>query len=101
MPIHCFVRTAALAWALATATAHAAECDPRHASSPQFVEAGCRFQNAPNPHARPTRSGWDIWMRFIAAAKPEGTVPIDPIPVRMLDRATLDGLDSEANHVIR
>lgn len=43
MPVHCFVRTAALAWALATATAHAAECDPRHASSPQFVEAGCRL----------------------------------------------------------
>ena len=31
----------------------------------------------------------------------EGTVPVDPIPVRTLDAAQLDALDPAANHVIR
>jgi L-ascorbate metabolism protein UlaG (beta-lactamase superfamily) len=33
--------------------------------------------------------------------KKQGTVPVDPIPVRMLDRAALDGLDVASNHIIR
>jgi len=70
------------------------------ARSPQYVVQEHRFQNLPNPHAKPNQSTWDIWSRFFFAAK-EGTVPVDPIPVRMLDKAALDALDNDANHIIR
>ena len=90
----------ALLAGLAAPGTRAADCDPRHAASPQFVASQCTFQNAPNPHARPARSAWDIWTRMLLAKK-EGTVPQAPIPVRPLDRAALDALDPGANHVIR
>ncbi len=80
--------------------AQAADCDPRYAASPQFVAAECKFQNPPNPNLKPQRSTWDIWSRIVLEKK-VGTVPIDPIPVRMLDRAALDALDATANHIIR
>ena len=34
-----------------------------------------------NPQALPSQSSWKIWSRFFTATK-EGTVPVDPIPVR-------------------
>lgn len=80
--------------------AAAAECDPRLAKSPQFTGPDCTFANPPNPNLKPHRSNWDIWSRF-ALAKKEGTVPVDPIPVRRLDRAALAALDMNANHIIR
>ncbi|MBA2961176.1 MULTISPECIES: MBL fold metallo-hydrolase [Ramlibacter] len=76
-------------------------CDPRLARSPQFVAQDCTFRNAPNPDALPSRGSWDIWSRFLFAGKPEGTVPVDPIPLRPLDRAALEALDTDANHVVR
>ncbi|HYF17474.1 MAG TPA: MBL fold metallo-hydrolase [Ramlibacter sp.] len=85
----------------AAAAAAGEACDSPYARSPQFDADQCRFRNPANPHERPTRSSWDIWMRFIAAAKPPGTVPVDPIPVRQLTRAALDALDPAANHIIR
>jgi L-ascorbate metabolism protein UlaG (beta-lactamase superfamily) len=90
-----------LAGLLATGgTAAAQDCDPKLAASPQFVASECRFQNLPNPDLKPQRSAWDIWSRILLEKK-QGTVPVDPIPVRMLDRAALDALDPAANHVIR
>ena len=80
--------------------AAAEECDPRFAASPQFVAADCRFQNPPNPDAKPTRSGWEIWSRLLLEKK-VGTVPVDPIPVRTLTRAALDALDTTSNHIVR
>ncbi|MEI7464537.1 MAG: MBL fold metallo-hydrolase [Burkholderiales bacterium] len=74
-------------------------CPPRHTASPQS-DGACGFINAPNPQALPSRDNWSIWTRFLGK-KPEGTVPIDPIPVRRLDRATLDALDPAAVHIIR
>lgn len=94
-------RAAALFSALlATGGAAAEDCDPRYARSPQYAAADCRFQNLPNPQAKANRGSWDIWSRFVFQGK-EGTVPVDPIPVRRLDRAALDALDPAANHVIR
>ncbi len=58
------------------------------------------FQNMDNPEFQPTQSAWKIWWRFFVETK-VGTVPVDPVPVRPLDRATLDALDANANHVIR
>ena len=82
------------------ANAHAQSCEPRLAQSPQFVASDCSFRNPPNPAAKPHRSNWDIWSRFLLESK-EGTVPVDPIPVRPLDRAGLAALDPVGNHVIR
>ena len=79
------------------ATASSA-CETPYAGSPQFK--GCGFENAPNPQALPSASPWKIWSRFLVARK-TGTVPVDPIPVRMLDAAQLEALDRDANHVIR
>lgn len=96
-------RTATLAAALGSlfATgASAADCDSPYASSPQFAASECRFQNASNGQVSPQRSAWEIWMRFVLEKK-NGTVPIDPIPVRTLDRAALDALDATSVHVIR
>lgn len=69
------------------------------ASSPQAGPDG-RFQNMPNPQALPAQGGWAIWTRFLFEKK-EGTVPVDPIPVRTLTRAALDALDPAAVHVVR
>jgi L-ascorbate metabolism protein UlaG (beta-lactamase superfamily) len=91
---------AAGAAALALPARAAADCDPRLAASPQFVAAECKFRNPPNPHARPTRSGWDIWTRILFAKK-VGTVPLDPVPVRRLEPAALEALENDRNHVIR
>lgn len=76
------------------------QCDPRHASSPQFDAQRCEFRNPPNPQAKAHRSSWEIWMRLLLENK-QGTVPVDPVPVRRLDRAALDALDPAANHIIR
>lgn len=86
--------------ALMPSLAPAAECDPRFAKSPRFVAADCTFKNPPNPDLKPHRSSWDIWSRMVLEKK-QGTVPIDPIPVRMLDKAALAALDDGANHIIR
>ena len=74
-------------------------CDPRYTASPQAA-GDCHFRNMPNPQARPSASQWKIWGEFLTARK-EGTVPVDPIPVRHLDRAALDALDPAANHIMR
>lgn len=69
-----------------------------------LILAGCTtssaFQNTDHPELKPSQSAVRIWWRFLTVGK-EGTVPIDPVPVRLLDRATLDALDANANHVIR
>lgn len=96
-------RTATLAAAfgsLFAAGAGAADCDSPYASSPQFVASECRFQNASNGQTTLQRSAWEIWMRFVLEKK-QGTVPIDPIPVRTIDRAALDALDGTSVHIIR
>ena len=92
----------ALVAALALAAAGCATsqpCPARATAAPQDDE-GCHFRNLPNPQALPSQSGWKIWSRFITAGK-EGTVPVDPIPVRRLTQAQLDALDPAANHVVR
>ena len=92
----------ALVAALALAAAGCATsqpCPARATAAPQDDD-GCHFRNLPNPQALPSQSGWKIWSRFITAGK-EGTVPVDPIPVRRLTRAQLDALDPAANHVVR
>ena len=75
-------------------------CDPVLAASPQFSIEGCVFQNPSNPLAPPSQPAWKIWSRFLAAAPP-GATPVDAIPLRKFDRASLDALDPAANHVIR
>lgn len=84
----------------AAACATSESCDQRYTASPQFVAATCRFRNMDNPQALPSQNGWKIWSRFLTQGK-EGTVPVDPIPVRRLDRAQLDALAGDANHIIR
>ena len=85
---------------LAAACAGAGTCEQRHVASPQFVAADCKFQNLANPDAKPSRSGWDIWTRFLTEQKVD-TVPVQPIPVRPLDRPALDKLDNASNHIVR
>jgi L-ascorbate metabolism protein UlaG (beta-lactamase superfamily) len=86
--------------ALLPADGRTEECDSRFLKSPQFAAADCSFQNPANPEARPHRSGWDIWTRLLLEKK-QGTVPVDPVPVRTLDRAALAALDADATHIIR
>lgn len=90
---------AVLALLLAPA-ARAQACESPFLKSPQFDRETCRFRNPPNPNAKPHRSSLENWTRFLTGTK-TGTVPIDPVPVRMLDRAALDALDGSANHIIR
>ncbi len=91
-----------LLMAAAPQAAATAPCDGvPYLASPQFDAATCRFRNPPNAFERPHRSGWAIWTRFVAQAKPPGTVPTDPIPVRPVTRAQLDALDNRANHLVR
>ncbi len=89
-----------LASLAAAGCATAETCDKALAASPQFSAQDCVFQNLQNPQAKPSQPGWKIWSRFLEPAPP-GTTPIDPIPLRKLDRAMLDALDASANHVIR
>jgi L-ascorbate metabolism protein UlaG (beta-lactamase superfamily) len=84
---------------LASGCASSAPCPAAQASSPQ-AGPDCGFQNMPNPQALPAKPGWAIWTRFLVAKK-EGTVPVDPIPVRTLTRAALDALDPAAVHIVR
>lgn len=84
---------------LASGCASSAPCPAAQPSSPQ-AGPDCSFQNMPNPQARPAKGGWAIWTRFLVAKK-EGTVPVDPIPVRTLTRAALDALDSTGVHIVR
>lgn len=79
--------------------AGAEDCNPRYAKSPQYA-GECKFQNPPNPNPKAHRSSWDIWSRMVLEKK-QGTVPVDPVPVRRMDRAALDALDGSANHIIR
>jgi L-ascorbate metabolism protein UlaG (beta-lactamase superfamily) len=74
-------------------------CDPRSAASPQ-ADGKCGFSNMANPDAKPSQTSWRIWSRFLTANK-QGTVPVDPIPVRKLDKAALEALDPAANHIVR
>jgi L-ascorbate metabolism protein UlaG (beta-lactamase superfamily) len=76
---------------------HAGE--PAPLLSPQLGDDG-RFRNPPNPTVGATQGGWKIWSRFFFESK-SGTVPLDPIPVRRLDRAALEALDPAANHIVR
>lgn len=97
-----FTSRCALATLVACAGAGCAvsqPCAPRVAASPQAT-ADCHFRNLPNPDAKPSQSSWRIWGRFFGATK-QGTVPVDPIPVRPLSRAQLDALDPAANHIVR
>ena len=73
-------------------------CEAGYAASPQYK--ACKFQNPPNPDARPSAGAWNIWSRFVFASKTD-TVPVDPIPVRRLTSAQLDALDPLANHIVR
>ncbi len=77
-----------------------AACDQDYSASPQFSADDCVFQNAQNPHAQPSQPPWKIWTRFLQPSDPS-TIPVDPIPMRKLDRSMLDGLDPATNHVIR
>ena len=100
------LRRRAIAWVLLAAGAVSASgcassgCDRALAASSQFDAQNCVFQNAQNPQAQPSQPWYKIWTRLLAP-KPPGTVPVDPIPVRQVDRATLDALDVSGNHVIR
>ena len=85
---------------LALQGAALAACDRDYSASPQFFAADCVFQNAQNPRAQPSQPAWKIWSRFLQPANP-ASLPVDPIPLRQLDRATLDALDPAANHVVR
>lgn len=88
-----------IACAAVSGCANPEGCD-RFTGSPQFAADTCLFRNAENPDARPSKPAWKIWGRFLTPAEP-GTRPVDPVPVRSLDRASLDALDPGANHVIR
>lgn len=98
MKLHAWLCAAAVAVG-AAGCATSQPCDPRPTAAPH-TDDGCRFRNLPNPAAKPSQDGWTIWSRFFSAKK-EGTVPVDPIPVRPLTRAQLDALDPAANHVVR
>lgn len=74
-------------------------CETRIAASPQATP-NCEFKNLPNPDLKPNQSQWKIWSRFFFESK-EGTVPVDPIPVRPLTRAALEALDPADNHIVR
>ena len=80
------------------ACASGGDCGAAYASSPQFKN--CLFANPPNPLTPPGAGTWKIWSRFLVAKK-EGTVPVDPIPVRPLATAQLDALDPAASHLVR
>jgi L-ascorbate metabolism protein UlaG (beta-lactamase superfamily) len=76
------------------------DCDARLARSAQFSAEDCTFRNPPNPAAKQPLPSWQNWTRFLLQDK-QGTVPVDPIPVRPLSREALDALDPAANHIVR
>lgn len=90
---------AALGAALVSGCASAPPCSPRMAASPQ-AGPDCRFVNMPNPDLKPQQSTTRIWTRFLFETK-QGSVPVDPIPVRPVTRAALEALDPAAVHIIR
>ena len=67
-------------------------CESPFAGSPQFDRAACTFRNADGVDLRSNSSAVSIWWRMFFG-KPDTTVPVDPLPVRDLDRAALDALD--------
>ncbi|MFB5205603.1 hydrolase, partial [Stenotrophomonas sp. 3diitr2024] len=60
---------------------------PDFPDSPQYRDG--KFRNALPRPAMGLRDGAEIWWTFLFN-KPKGTVPANPIPVKPLDRATLD-----------
>ncbi len=72
----------------------------RYQASPQYSSADKRFQNPPNPAAKPHAGGFQIWSRFLFGDK-SGTTPQDSIPVHTVTPAQLQALPADANHVIR
>ncbi len=78
-------------------TAHSSESN--RPASAQRGDDGL-FRNPPDPSDRPTQGTWTIWSRFLFETQ-EGAEPRDAIPVRRIDRATLDALDPAANHIVR
>jgi L-ascorbate metabolism protein UlaG (beta-lactamase superfamily) len=82
------------------ACASGGPCESPFAASPQFDRASCTFRNAEAVDVRASSGPVAIWFRMLFA-KPAHTVPVDPLPVRDLDRAALDALDPAAVHVIR
>ncbi|OBU64158.1 MBL fold metallo-hydrolase [Stenotrophomonas maltophilia] len=60
---------------------------PDFPDSPQYRDG--KFRNALPRPAMGLRDGAEIWWTFLFN-KPKGTVPAHPIPVKPLDRATLD-----------
>ena len=84
----------------ADGTVDPAPSSGRAAAPSSHVGDDGRYRNLPNPQALPSKGAWNIWTRFVFAEK-QGTVPVDPIPVRRLTRAQLDALPDEANHIVR
>lgn len=80
--------------------ASSAPCESPWAGSRQFDAATCRFRNLVNPDLPLSQPPWKIWTRFLFKGK-DGTVPVDPIPVRRIDAAMLDALDPVAIHIVR
>ena len=72
----------------------------RYQASPQYSPADKRFQNPPNPEAKPHAGGFQIWSRFLFGDK-TGTVPQDSIPVNTVTPAQLQALPADGNHLIR
>lgn len=94
-------------WLVATACSLVAcastpdeESQRRYQASAQYSATDKRFQNAPNPAAKPHAGGFQIWSRFLFGDK-TGTTPQDSIPVNTVTPAQLQALSADANHVIR
>ena len=58
------------------------------------------FENMANPEPKVAQSPMKIWWRLLTETKVD-SVPVDPVPVRPIDRAALEALDPAANHVVR
>jgi len=75
-------------------------CEPAGDGGPRTANGQCLYENMANARAQPNAGTVKIWSRFFFGKK-EGTVPVDPIPVRALSRAQLDALPADANHIVR
>ena len=82
------------------ACASGSPCESPYVGSPQFDREACRFRNADGVDTRANANPVVLWFRMLFL-KPDTTVPVDPLPVRDLDRAALDALDPAGVHVIR
>ena len=105
--LHSGFRRLRSGWLIATACSVGAcsstpdeESQRRYQASQQYSAQDKRFQNAPNPNALPTASGFKIWSRFLFGDK-TGTVPQDAIPVKAVTPAQLQALPDSGNHIIR